>query len=62
MDDKALTVSQLADRWQCSRQHVYSMIERGEIVAFKIGRSTRISAAEIRRIENPPNPETETTA
>lgn len=32
-----LTPAMLAERWQCSEQHIRNMIERGNIPSFKIG-------------------------
>lgn len=31
------TPKSLAERWECSAGTVYSMIERGELLAFKVG-------------------------
>lgn len=30
-------VSKLADRWQCSRQHIYNLIDQGKLQAFRFG-------------------------
>ena len=46
------TVAQLAEHWQCSEAHLYNLIKRGELEAFKVGRSTRIAVDEVARIEN----------
>lgn len=32
-----LTPAMLAERWQCSEQHIRNMIDRGQIPSFKIG-------------------------
>lgn len=46
------SVATLADRWQCSRQHVYGMINRGELRAFKLGAKLfRIPAEEVEKCE-----------
>ena len=47
----ALSPIELACRWGCSRQHIYNLIKRGDIKAFKTGRHDRITFAEIYRIE-----------
>jgi len=35
--DRFLNVEQVADRLNCSRRHIYNMINYGKIKAFKIG-------------------------
>jgi excisionase family DNA binding protein len=46
------SVATLADRWQCSRQHVYGMINRGELRAFKLGAKLyRIPSEEVEKCE-----------
>jgi excisionase family DNA binding protein len=50
------TVQQLAERWHCHRSHVYRMIDRGEILPFRIGGLVRIPASEVERIECPNSP------
>jgi len=35
--DKLLNVEQVRKRLKCSRRHVYNLIEKGELPAFKIG-------------------------
>ena len=52
MTDKAFTINDLTERWGCSRNTIYRMIERGELRTFRIGGNQRISAAEVARIEN----------
>jgi len=52
MTDKAFTINDLCERWGCSRNTIYRMIERGELRTFRIGGNQRISAAEVARIEN----------
>jgi len=43
--------SELAQHWQCSERHIYNLIRRGEVRAFKVGGNLRISAEEVARIE-----------
>jgi excisionase family DNA binding protein len=43
----ALTVDQAAEIWQCSRPTIYAAIKRGELRKYKIGRLTRIPAADV---------------
>lgn len=50
-ESKAYTYQALADRWSCSVDLIYKMVRRGEIKTFRIGHATRISAAEVERIE-----------
>ena len=51
-DNKAFTYEALAERWSCSVSTLYAMVRRGELKTFHIGKATRISAAEVARIEN----------
>jgi len=37
MSDRPFTVADLADRWACSRRHIYNLIERGELKVFHAG-------------------------
>ena len=48
----ALSPIKLACRWGCSRQHIYNLIKRGDLKAFKTGRHDRITMAEIERHES----------
>lgn len=48
---KPYTLPQLADRWQCSRQHLFYLVKRGKIRAFTLGRLYRVSQDEVERIE-----------
>lgn len=46
------TVPALADRWQCSKDFVYSLIRNGELNAFRLGgKLLRIAAKEVERFE-----------
>ena len=47
----ALSPIELADRWGKSRQHIYDLIARGQLLSFRSGRSRLVSMAEILRIE-----------
>ena len=51
MDNKAFTVSSLAERWACSKDVVYDLLRKKELRAFRVGRALRISAEEVRRFE-----------
>lgn len=35
--DRLLTIEQVRERLQCSRKHVYNLINAGELPALKIG-------------------------
>ena len=39
------TVPELAEHWQCSEQHVYNLIGRGEVPAIRLGRLVRVPRA-----------------
>ncbi len=41
----------LANRWDCSRQHIYNLIDERKLKAFYLGRHVRISFEEIERYE-----------
>lgn len=52
MTDQAFTVASLAEKWQCSKRTIYSMIEDGSLRTFTIGRrGLRVSAEEAQRWE-----------
>lgn len=46
------TPATLAERWQCSEQHIRKMIDAGHITDFRIGTLLRIRGAEVERYEN----------
>lgn len=46
----AFSPAEAAAALGCSRQHVHNMLRRGDLRAVKLGRSTRISAAELHRV------------
>ena len=51
------SVRDLAQRWACSRETVYSLIRSGELRAFRAGgKLLRITAAEVDRWENAGDP------
>ncbi len=48
----ALTVSQLMERWSCSRKVLLARIHAGKLAAFRIGdRVYRVSMTEVLRVE-----------
>lgn len=50
--ERPFSVATLAERWGCSRVHIYTLIENDQLKAFKLGeRALRISAEEVRRFE-----------
>jgi len=51
MSNIAFTYKTLAERWACSEALLYAMVRRGELRTFRVGKATRISAAEVARIE-----------
>lgn len=44
---KMVTVSEAADRLHLSEKTVYAMISRGDITAYKFGKSVRIEEADL---------------
>lgn len=48
----AYSVSELANRWNCSRSVIYGAIRRGELKAFRASaHAIRITASEVARHE-----------
>lgn len=43
----------LADRWGCSAEKIRQMCRRGELSFFRFGKSIRIPANEVERVECP---------
>lgn len=51
-DHACLTLTELCNRWRCTRKVVLAKIHRGELVAFRVGeRSYRVAMSEVLRIE-----------
>jgi len=48
-----MTVSALAQRWECSRKHIYALRNEGKLEMFLLGekRGWRITDAEVMRFE-----------
>lgn len=53
--ETAYSYQTLAKRWACSVDTLQRMIRRGELRAFRIGGMIRISADEVKRIEESAN-------
>ena len=47
----AFRPSELAARWGCSPEHIYSLIRKGDLQAFRIGALYRIKTEEVARVE-----------
>jgi excisionase family DNA binding protein len=47
------TAETLAERWNCSAQHVRDLVATGQLAAFRVGRLIRIPAAVVREFECP---------
>ncbi len=50
--DKLLRISQVATRLNCSRRHVYNLIDRGRLAAMSIGekgRGKRVRESDLNR-------------
>lgn len=45
------TVAELAVRWSLSERHIRRLIDNGEVVAHRIGRAVRVSAANVALFE-----------
>lgn len=46
------SVKTLAERWGCSKQHIYDLIDEGKLRTFSLGdKLTRIAAEEVARWE-----------
>lgn len=53
LSHKVFRPKSLAERWDCSERHIYNMIDRGELQAFRAGgRLIRITGAEVERWES----------
>lgn len=53
MTDRPYTVAGLAERWGCSREHVYQLIRIGQLQVFRLGgKLLRVSASEVARWES----------
>jgi len=48
---ETFTVADLVKRWQVHEVTLRRMLERGELPAFKLGRSWRITAATVAAVE-----------
>jgi excisionase family DNA binding protein len=51
MIEPRLSVKQLADAWGCSRQHVYSLVQGGQVNCLRIGDMIRFRPEDIRAYE-----------
>jgi excisionase family DNA binding protein len=47
MVERRMSVAQVAERWCCSRQHIYNLINRGELPAFKAGSLIRLRMEDV---------------
>ena len=46
------TITQLAQRWQCSADAIYDMVRRGDIKSFRVGKAIRFTAEAVAEYEN----------
>lgn len=53
LEDKGLTVSQVAKRLGCGKSTVYNLLEAGKLVSYKIGMSQgiRVRESEVARYQ-----------
>lgn len=54
--ERRLSVTQVAAFWNCSRKHVYNLVERGALPAIRIGDLIRFRAEDIEAYENREKP------
>ncbi len=47
-----MSVAQLADAWGCSRQHIYTLLSRGELRAVRIGNLIRFRPEDVADYES----------
>lgn len=45
------TITQLAQRWQCSADAIYDMVRRGDIKSFRVGKAIRFTAEAVAEYE-----------
>lgn len=45
------TITQLAQRWQCSTDAIYDMVRRGDIKSFRVGKAIRFTAEAVAEYE-----------
>lgn len=48
---KPYSVDMVAERWGCSSQHIRSLIAKGSLPAFRVGKLIRIPAIEVEEFE-----------
>ncbi|BAE50296.1 hypothetical protein amb1492 [Paramagnetospirillum magneticum AMB-1] len=51
MQPRALTPAQLAERWQCSDQHVYNLVRAKKLQAMRLGKLIRITIQAVEEFE-----------
>lgn len=49
IEDRLLTVSEVADVLRVSRMSIYRMIKQGEMPAFRVGRGYRLREEDVHR-------------
>jgi excisionase family DNA binding protein len=47
-----MSVAQVAERWGCSRQHIYNLINRGTLPTFRIGSLIRLREEDVTQYED----------
>lgn len=58
ISERVYSTVDLVQRWQCSPDLVYRLLESGELRGFKIGRWWRITEAAVHEFENTPGEKT----
>ena len=51
MMTKRLSVSQVADLWCCSKQHVYNLVARGDLGSIRVGSLLRFRPCDVEAYE-----------
>jgi excisionase family DNA binding protein len=49
-----LTIQEAAHIFGCTQKHVYELINRGMLAAYKIGRASRITSESVDRVRSTP--------
>lgn len=50
-EGRPFTPQTLAERWECTPQHIRDLIDEGKLKSFRLGRLIRIPAAQVQRYE-----------
>lgn len=51
MNRAPFTVTELAERWKCSDQHIYNLVKSGALRCIRLGKLIRIPAQAVEKFE-----------